>query len=326
MRVLVTGGAGFVGSHVVDRLVLDGHHVHALDDLSTGAAKNLDGAARTGRGHLVRGDVRDRALVAGLVSGADLVLHLAGAVGVKRVADDPAGTWSRNVEGTASLLAACAAQGVRCLVASTSEVYGPAATGVLREDAPVTLDPSGRRDVYAVSKLAGESLAMALHRDAALPVTIARLFNVVGPRQSDRYGMVLPRFARAAVRREPLVVHGDGRQTRCFLHVEDAVSALLALASSAAAEGQIVNVGSDDEVTIGDLARAVVASAATEAPIRYVPFAEVYGEGFVDPPRRRPDVSLLRELTGLSSRRPLSTAVADAVVDAKAALALVASL
>src|SRR5262245_37806785 len=244
MRVLVTGGAGFVGSHLVDRLVCDGHVVHALDDLSTGSARNLEAATRTDRGHLVRGDVRDRRAVEGLVAGADLVLHLAGAVGVRRVADDPAGTWSRNVEGTASVLAACAARGTRCLVASTSEVYGPGAQGVLREDAPVTLSPSGRRDVYAVSKLAGEALALALHRDSALPVTVARLFNVVGPRQSERYGMVLPRFARAAVRGEPLLVHGDGRQSRCFLHVDDAVSALLALVvgtPAPASQGLVVN-------------------------------------------------------------------------------------
>jgi UDP-glucose 4-epimerase len=326
MHVLVTGGAGFVGSAVVDRLVAAGHDVDALDDLSTGAAKNLDAAARSGRGHLVRGDVRDRVLVAGLVDRADLVLHLAGAVGVRRVAEDPVGTWSRNVEGTASVLTACAAAGTRCLIASTSEVYGPTAAGVLAEDAAVTLDPTGRRDVYAVSKLAGEALALALHRGSLLPVTIVRLFNVVGPRQSDRYGMVLPRFARAAVRGEPLTVHGDGRQTRCFLHVDDAVEALLALVATTASEGLVVNVGSDEEIAIGDLAHAVVSAAGTSAPIRHVSFSEVYGEGFVDPPRRRPSLSRLRELTGLSSRRRLSDAIADAVSDARSQLTPVASL
>jgi UDP-glucose 4-epimerase len=329
MRVLVTGGAGFLGSAVVDRLVALGHDTDALDDLSTGAAENLAAAGRSGRGHLVRGDVRDRALVASLVARADLVLHLAGAVGVRRVADDPAGTWSRNVLGSASVLDACAARGTRCLVTSTSEVYGSAATGVLSEDASVTLDPTGRRDVYAVSKLAGEALALALHRSSLLPVTVVRLFNVVGPRQSDRYGMVLPSFARAAVRGEPLLVHGDGRQTRCFLHVADAVDALLALVlppASAASEGLVVNVGSDEEVAIGDLARAVVAAAGSSSPVRHVSFAEVYGEGFVDPPRRRPDVSRLRSLTGLVPRRGLAAAIADAVAEARAASAPVATL
>jgi UDP-glucose 4-epimerase len=192
-------------------------------------------------------------------------------------------------------------------------VYGPAATGVLDEDAPVTLDPAARRDVYAVSKLAGESLALALHRSAGLPATVVRLFNVVGARQSERYGMVLPRFARAAVRGEPLVVHGDGRQTRCFLHVADAVDALLALLRAPDAEGRIVNVGSDEEVAIGDLACAVVAAAGTDAPILRVPFESVYGKGFVDPPRRRPNLARLLSLTGLRPRRRLSDAVSDVV-------------
>jgi UDP-glucose 4-epimerase len=318
MPILVTGGAGFVGSHVVDRLREEGREVRVLDDLSSGSVANLSAHAGAAGVALERGDVRDRALVERLVAGADAVLHLAGAVGVRRVADDPAGTWSRNVEGTASVLEACARRGVRCLVASTSEVYGPAATGVLVEDAPATLDPAARRDVYAVSKLAGESLALALHRSAGLPATVVRLFNVVGARQAGRYGMVLPRFARAAVRGEPLAVHGDGRQTRCFLHVADAVDALLALLRAPAAEGRIVNVGSDEEVEIGALARAVVAAAGSSSEIRSVPFADVYGAGFVDPPRRRPSLDLLRSLTGLRPRRRLADAVADVVRSVRA--------
>ena len=215
------------------------------------------------------------------------------------------------------MLAAYARNGTRWLVASTSEVYGPAATGLLREDAPATLSPAARRDVYAVSKMAGESLALALHRSSLLPVTVARLFNVVGPRQSARYGMVLPRFAAAAVRGEPLTVHGDGRQTRSFLHVLDAVDALRALVATARSEGLVVNVGSGEEVQILGLARAVAAEAGTGAPIRHVPFADVYGEDFVDPPRRRPDTSRLSDLTGFSPRLPLADAVADAGAFAK---------
>ena len=318
MRVLVTGGAGFLGSHLGDRCAREGHEVVALDDLSTGSADNLAGALDSGRVRLVRGDVRDAALVGDLVARADLVLHLAGAVGVRVVADDPVGTWSRNVDGTAAVLAACARGGRRVLIASTSEVYGPRASGVLREDDPVSAHPAGRRDVYAIAKLAGESLALALHRSSLLPVTVLRLFNVVGPRQSDRYGMVLPRFAAAAVRGEPLVVHGDGRQTRCFLHVDDAVEAVLALARAPASEGLVVNVGSETEVTILDLARAVVARAGTGAPIRFVPFESVYGEGFVDPLCRRPDTSRLRTLTGVVPSRSLDDAVRDALDAARA--------
>jgi len=320
MRVLVTGGAGFVGSRLVERLVEAGAVVDVVDDLSTGATRNLDAAERTGRTTLVRGDVRDRALVGDLVRGADVVYHLAGAVGVRRVAEDPVDTWSRNVEGTAAVLAACARHGTRCLVASTSEVYGTGATGVLAEDAPVTVEPTARRDVYAVSKLAGESLALAMHRASLLPVTVVRLFNVVGPRQSERYGMVLPRFAHAAVRGAPLSVHGDGRQTRCFLHVDDATRALVALTATAASEGRVVNVGSDEEVAVGDLARRVVAAAGTDAPIRLVPFADVYGEGFADPPRRRPDLGRLVALTGFARARGLADAIAGAVAHARADL------
>jgi UDP-glucose 4-epimerase len=318
MRVLVTGGAGFVGSRLVERLAEGGALVDVLDDLSTGGVRNLEAAQRLGRVSLVRGDVRDRELVGDLVREADAVFHLAGAVGVRRVAEDPVDTWSRNVEGTASVLAACARLGTRCLIASTSEVYGTTATGVLAEDAVVTVAPTARRDVYAVSKLAGESLALAMHRASMLPVTVARLFNVVGPRQSERYGMVLPRFARAAVRGEPLPVHGDGRQSRCFLHVDDATRALVALVATPAAEGLVVNVGSDEEVEVGDLARRVVAAAGTDAPIRCVPFADVYGAGFVDPPRRRPDLRHLVRLTGFVRQRSLADAIAGAVANARA--------
>lgn len=318
MRVLVTGGAGFLGSHLADRLAAEGADVVAYDDLSTGDARHLDAERTAGSVTLLRGDVRDRALLASTVARSDLVFHLAAAVGVRRVAEDPVGTWSRNVDGTASVLEACAANGTRVLVASTSEVYGPRARGLLREDAPVTVEPTGRRDVYAVSKMAGEALALALHRTCLLPVTVVRLFNVVGPRQSDRYGMVLPRFVRAALEGTPLTVHGDGRQTRAFLHVADAVEALRALVATSASEGLVVNVGSGEEIAILDLARRVVEAAGSSSPVRHVPFEDVYGEGFVDPSCRRPDVSRLEALTGLVPRRPLADAVADVVAEARA--------
>ena len=313
MRVLVTGGAGFLGSHLVDRLAGEGAEVVVLDDLSTGSADHLAGEHAPGMVTLLEGDVRDRGLLRPAVAQADVVFHLAAAVGVRRVAEDPVGTWSRNVDGTAAVLEACAERGTRCLVTSTSEVYGPRASGALCEDDPVTVEPAGRRDVYAVSKMAGEALAMALHRTSLLPVTVARLFNVVGPRQSERYGMVLPRFARAAVLGEALTVHGDGRQTRAFLHVADAVSALCALASTSASEGLVVNVGSVEEVAILDLAHRVVSAAGSASPIRHVPFEQVYGEGFVDPSCRRPDVSRLRALTGFIPRHRLEDAVADVI-------------
>lgn len=311
MKILVTGGAGFVGSHLVDRLLGDGNEVVVVDDLSSGSAANLAGHRNAAGWSFVEGDVRDRRLVTRAVASADLVFHLAGAVGVRVVADDPVGTWSRNVLGTETVLSACAERGVRCLFSSTSEVYGPTVSALLSEDDPVLLSSSARRDVYAISKLAGESLALALHRAEGLPVTVARLFNVVGPRQASRYGMVLPRFARAAAAGEALTVHGDGTQTRCFLHVADAVEALLALARSPSAAGAVVNVGSDEEVSIADLAREVLSAAGSSSPVRFVPFEEVYGPGFVDPPRRRPDLSRARALVGWRPRHSLSDAVGD---------------
>ncbi len=313
MRVAVTGGAGFFGSHLVERLLAEGHDVWAVDDLSSGRRENLPPGAP-----LVRADVRDPGAAARSLDGAELILHLAAAVGPGLVARDPVGTWSRNVEGTARVLEAAAARGARVVLASTSEVYGPEADGLLHEDAPLTLRPGGRRDVYALSKAAGEAYALALHRTRLLPVTVVRCFNVVGPRQSERYGMVLARFARAARAGEPLPVYGDGLQRRCFLHVSDAVEALLALARAPAAEGQVVNVGSDEEVTILDLASRVLAEAGGRGGVEHLPFERVYGEGFADPRRRRPDLTRLRALTGFRPRRSL----ADAVRDVLAAVAV----
>jgi UDP-glucose 4-epimerase len=314
MRVLVTGGAGFLGSHLVARLLAEGHEPVALDDLSTGRAANLpDGVP------LLCEDVRRRDVVADAVGAADAVLHLAAAVGPELVALDPVGTWSRNVEGTASVLEACALRGRRVLLASTSEVYGTdpeALAGPLREEDTVRLDPVGRRDVYAVSKAAGEAYALALHRSRLLPVTVARCFNVVGARQSERYGMVLARFARAARAGEPLTVYGDGTQRRCFLHVADAAEALLALLRAPAAEGLVVNVGSDEEVSVLDLARLVLAESGSRAGVAFVPFDRVYGEGFPDPRRRLPDLARLRRLTGFAPSRSLGEAVRDVLATA----------
>ena len=308
MRVVVTGGAGFFGSHLVERLLAEGHDALALDDLSAGRAENLPRGAR-----LVRLDVRDARALGEALEGADLVLHFAAAVGPELVARDPAGTWSRNVEGTARVLEAAAEQGARVLLASTSEVYGPGVEGVLSEGRLLMLDAAARRDVYALSKAAGEAYALALHRTRLLPVTVARCFNVVGPRQSERYGMVLARFARAAREGKPLTVYGDGLQRRCFLHVEDAVEAVLRLARAPEAEGQIVNVGSAEEVTILELARRVLAEAGGASRIEHVPFERVYGEGFVDPRRRLPDLARLRALTGFAPAKTLDDAVRDAL-------------
>jgi len=305
MRVLVTGGAGFLGSHLLHHLAAGGDDATALDDLSTGRSANVPPGVA-----LRVGDVRDPGVVDDAVSDADLVLHFAAAVGARVVAQDPTGTWTRNVTGTAVVLDACARHGRRVVLASSSEVYGPEREGPLCEDDPSLLRPTGRRDVYALSKAAGEAYAVALHRTRLLPVTAVRLFNVVGPGQSDRYGMVLPRFVSAAREGRPLPVYGDGTQRRCFLHVKDAVRAVLALARTTASEGCVVNVGTTEEVAILDLAHTVLEEAGGGA-LEFIPFARVYGEGFQDPQRRVPDVGRLVALTGFAPRLTVRDAVRD---------------
>lgn len=306
MRALVTGGAGFLGSHLAEVLLHRGDHVEVLDDLSTGVRANVPPGAS-----LLEGDIRDEELVEDAVGRADVVFHLAAAVGARVVAADPAGTWSRNVRGTGAVLDACARHGRRAILASSSEVYGPAGGGPLAESHPSVFHPTGRRDVYALSKAAGEAYALALHRTRLLPVTACRLFNVVGPRQSDRYGMVLPRFVRSVREGRPLGVYGDGSQRRCFLHVEDAVEALVALAPCAASEGEVLNVGSPREVTVLDLARLVIEEAGGQGEIEFIPFERVYGEGFVDPPRRVPDTRRIEGLIDFVPERTLRDAVRD---------------
>lgn len=309
MRVLVTGGAGFIGSHLARRLLRDGHAVAILDDLSTGARTAVPAGAEWHDG-----DIRDRDAVAAAMGDADVVFHLAAAVGPGLVARDPAGTWTRNVLGTGVVLDACAERGARVLIASSSEVYGEGDdTRMLGEDDVVAHRPAGRRDVYALSKLAGEAYAMALYRSALVPVTVVRPFNVVGPGQSSRYGMVLARFAEAVVAGRPLPVYGDGSQRRCFLHVADAVDALVRLAHTTGAEGRIVNVGGEESLSIRALAERVIARGGGRGTIEHVPFERVYGEGFIDHRSRVPDTTLLRTLTDWQPAHSLDDAIADAL-------------
>ncbi len=320
MRVLVTGGAGFIGSHLVSELRSDAHRIRVLDDCSTGFAHRVPREAE-----LIRADVRDREVVSTAVAGCDLVIHLAAAVGPRMVAEEPIETWTRNVDGTAAVLDACVRHGARVIIASSSEVYGcgdpvrhqkPA---FMSETDPIALDPAGRRDVYALSKVAGEAYALALHRSRLLPVTVVRFFNVVGPGQSDRYGMVLARFAAAARAGRPLPVYGDGTQTRCFLHVRDAVAALRGLAGCSAAEGRIVNIGSEDEITILELARRVAAAAGRNAGIEHIPFERVYGPGFRDPVSRKPNLAVLHELIDFAPRHDLDDAIRDVLASTASA-------
>ncbi len=305
-RVLVTGGAGFVGSHLVEELVRRGRAVTVLDDLSGGTPANLAAAMRSGDVRLVTGSVEDREAVRGALRGADRVFHLAAGVGVLRLVSAPVSVIAVNVNGTRVVLEEASAVGAPVLVTSSSEVYGTAGAVPFREDGPLCLDPgTAPRLGYAASKIAAEHLALACARETGLTVLVCRLFNTVGPRQSSRHGMVLPSFIEAALAGLPLTVHGDGMQTRAFAAVEEVVRALADAAAAHRSGALVVNVGSASEVAILDLARRVVQRAAGRSAIRFAPVEEAVGQGFTDFRRRLPCLDRLRGLIGWVPSRSL---------------------
>ncbi len=305
-RALVTGGAGFIGSHLVERLIERGDHVTVLDDLSTGRIPNLQALEDHAEFDLVHGSVLDPELVDDLIDKADVVYHLAAAVGVDWVLRHPLRSLETNIQGTEHVLRACAAKATprRVLIASTSEVYGKNDKDALAEDDDRVLGSSRlSRWFYASAKGIDEAFALAYWQERNLPVTVVRLFNTVGPRQTGRYGMVVPRFVRWALRNEPLRVYGDGQQTRCFTNVRDVVQALVALMATPTAAGEIFNIGQPSEIRIVDLARRVIELTESASELKLVPYHadEAYGEraaGFEDMRRRVPDASKLFAYTG----------------------------
>ena len=323
MRYFITGGAGFIGGHLTDRLLEDGHHVHVLDNLSTGRLANLGQWAGHERLALTVGDVGDEDILDEGIAAADCVVHLAAAVGVKRVMERPVETIQTNVGGTEAVLEQARAHTTKVLLASTSEIYGKAmqtdpSLDALSETDDWTLGTtSKRRWAYACSKAMDEFLAQAYHDEYDLPVTCVRFFNTVGPRQSSRYGMVIPNFVERALDDRPIQVHGDGTQTRCFIHVRDAVRAVRGLLDTPDAEGEIVNVGRPDEVSIQQLAERVREAADSSSKITNIPYEEVYGPGFEDMKRRTPDISKLRRMTGFESTRSLDDILRDVIVDVR---------
>lgn len=307
---LVTGGAGFIGSHLAERLLALGHRVRVLDDLSTSTLDNVAHLRSHPAFDCVVGSVMDRELLAELVAGADVVFHLAAAVGVQLIVDSPVRTIETNVRGTENLLELACARRTPVLITSTSEVYGKSSRLPFSEDDDLVLGPPTRgRWAYACSKALDEFLALAYFHERGLPVCIARLFNTVGPRQSARYGMVLPRFVGQALAGAPLTVHGDGTQSRCFCDVDDVVWALTRLAANDAAWGQVFNVGSREEITILELARRVRDWLGSPSEVTFVPYAEAYGRGFEDIARRVPDLSKIHQLIGFEPRTPLARIV-----------------
>jgi UDP-glucose 4-epimerase len=320
--VVVTGGAGFVGSHLCEELMRRGHAVHAVDDLSSGSLDNLEVARGLGALRVTVGSVAEEAVAARVCAGASAVFHLAGVVGVRRLAEDPLDVMQRNLRCSEVMIEAAAAAGTPLLLTSSSEVYGDGPVP-FRECEPIRPGVTeGPRGGYAGAKAMSEWLAFAHAQKAGLPVVVARLFNTVGPRQQHDPGMVLPRFVRQAASGEPITVYGTGEQTRCFAHVAEVVKALADLAESPAASGRVVNVGSDVETTVTELARLACEQAGSRSPIVNVPLEQVFPKGFVDPPRRRPCLDRLRQVIGWVPSLPLREIVAELLELAAARVAV----
>ncbi len=316
MTYLVTGGAGFIGSHLSERLLAEGHRVLVLDDLSTGRFENI--AHLEGRpGFELRvASVTDPAIVERCVTESDAVFHLASAVGVKLVVDQPVKTIETIVGGTDTVLRSCARYRRPVLLTSTSEVYGKSEKIPFAEGDDCVIGPTTtRRWAYACAKALDEFLAMAHWNESRLPVVIARLFNTVGPRQTGRYGMVIPRFIEQGLAGEPITVFGDGTQTRCFAHVADVVGALVKLMKTPEARGDVFNIGNAEEVTILQLAERVRALTGSKSPIRLVPYSQAYTAGFEDMSRRVPDLAKIRRTIGYQPTRGLDQILADVLAE-----------
>ena len=313
MHIFITGGAGFIGGHLTEALIKRGDRVRVMDDLSTGSLANLAVVSGKPNFEFIRADVvQDASLVRRCVKEADAVIHLAAAVGVELVVREPARTITTNVHGTENVLTPAAEFGKRVLVASTSEVYGKSVNERFAEDDDLIIGPSVHsRWSYACSKLLDEFLLMAHCRASGLPGTVVRFFNTVGPRQTGRYGMVIPRFVGAALDGKPLQVYGDGKQIRCFCHVADVVEALLLLLERKETYGQVYNIGSQESISIGDLAERVIKRTGSRSGIELVPYDVSYAVGFEDMRRRKPDTSKITELTGWLPRRSLDEIIDD---------------
>ncbi len=321
MKVFITGGCGFIGSHLAERLLERGDRVQVLDDLSTGSMENIEHlVGRPGFAYRI-GSALDAPLVAELVDGADITVHLAAAVGVKLIVEKPVHTIETNVRATEVVLGAAARKRKLVVVASTSEVYGKSTSFPFREDQDLQLGPTTHsRWAYACSKALDEWLALAYLREKGVPVIVTRFFNTVGPRQTGQYGMVLPSFAAQALRNEPITVYGSGEQSRCFGHVNDAVEALLRLMAAPGAIGEVFNVGATQEISIRALAEQVRDAAGSRSEIRLIPYGEAYAAGFEDMMRRVPDVTKLERVTGFRPSTSLEVIIRDVVADQRARL------
>ena len=310
MRILLTGGAGFIGSHLADHYVAKGDQVTILDNFSTGSQENI--AHLAGKVTTVDGDIRNVDVVEKLTKDADLVLHMAAALGVNTILESPLESMSTNITGSEVVLNAAAKFNKRIIIASTSEIYGKNPKQPLSEsDDRVVGAPQKIRWTYSDAKAIEEAMAFALYQEKKLPVTTVRLFNTVGPRQSGRYGMVVPRFVQAALKNEALTIYGDGTQSRVFCHVDDAVTAIATLAATDATIGEVFNVGGSGEVSIKELAEKVIATTKSQSVITYTPYTDAYPAGFEDIQRRVPDISKVKQAIGWAPTKDLEAIIKD---------------
>jgi len=310
MRVLITGGAGFIGSHLADHYVAKGDQVTILDNFSTGSKENI--AHLAAKIKTTDGDIRNVDLLEKLTTDADLVLHMAAALGVNTILESPLESMSTNITGSEVVLNAAAKFNKRIIIASTSEIYGKNPKQPLSEgDDRVVGAPQKIRWTYSDAKAIEEAMAFALHQEKKLPVTTVRLFNTVGPRQSGRYGMVVPCFVQAALKNEALAIYGDGTQSRVFCHVDDAVQALATIAATDATISEVFNVGGSGEVTIKALAEKVISTTKSQSVITYTPYSDAYPAGFEDIQRRVPDISKIKQAIGWAPTKDLETIIKD---------------
>jgi len=310
MRVLVTGGAGFIGSHLADALIARGDQVVALDNFSTGSTANIKHITKNFE--IIDGDIRNAELINDTIKDVDLVFHMAAALGVNTILESPLESISTNIAGSEVVLTAAANHKKRILIASTSEIYGKNPKQPLSEtDDRVVGSPQKIRWSYSDAKAIEEAMAFALNQEKGLKVTTARLFNTVGPRQSAHYGMVVPRFVRSALKNEPISIYGDGTQSRVFCHVHDAIEALLALVGTDKTTNQVYNVGGTGEITIKELADQVIKETKSQSSIEYIPYEKAYAPGFEDMQRRVPDISKIKQDLGWAPKNDLSQIITD---------------
>ena len=316
MRIMITGGAGFIGSHLTDRLLKDEHQIKVLDDSSTGRAENINQHKSDSNFEYVNGSVLDQKLLESAVKNVDYIFHLAAAVGVFNIVNHPLASLVTNIRGTENILEAALTKNTPVFLSSSSEVYGKNTSDSLKEsDDRVLGSPTTLRWSYSEAKAIDETLAFAYWTEKKLPTRIVRFFNTVGPRQVGAYGMVIPRFVSMALKNEPITIYGNGEQTRCFGHVYDVIDAVISVAFSDKTIGKVINIGNNFEISMNDLAKKIIEETGSKSEVKYIPYSEAYGDGFEDMERRVPNIDLIKSLTGWQPKRDLTQIIEDVAED-----------